>query len=234
MLAEDLQSTQPRWRSAVEHAQQMVSELQFRGGHRVGVVVFAARPSVVVPLSTDLGFVSVRLAELNANNPPSDILATGAEGSGTRIGRALQLATGLHTPQNTLAQDIVLFTDADDPADDGDWRLGIAATREAQIPVHVVGIGDAERATQLQLSGLAAPVSTRLRNEVARSIALEGRGTYLHAGRELVDVRPWLQRLILTALTRQYEVDGIRHRIDRSAWFYGIAAVLLLAYFVVR
>src|SRR5438105_3957754 len=42
-----------RWQAAVAGSRDLVDALQRSGGHRVAVVVFAARPRLVVPLTTD-------------------------------------------------------------------------------------------------------------------------------------------------------------------------------------
>jgi Ca-activated chloride channel family protein len=114
-----------------------------RGGHRLGLVVFATRVEVLCPLTRDYDHFRFVLQQLADGNLVPDIYPKSkADISGTRIGAALIAAAQLHDPRAQGAQDILLISDGDDPARDQEWQQGIAAARKLSMPVDVVGVGD--------------------------------------------------------------------------------------------
>lgn len=239
--AEDMASAAApeRWQAAVAGAQDLVAAARRAGGHRVGVVIFAARPKVLVPLTTDYDHVRLKLAELDARTPPPEVRpADDAAGSGTRIGAALAAAVDAHDPRFPGYQDIVLITDADDPAGDEEWRRGVAAARKANIPVHVVGVGDPARESFILKGGepleapgpggAPAPIQTRLHEDVAQAIAAEGRGAYLPARREVPRLGEFFRTRIEPFPTKELSDDLLPQPRERYAWFLGPAAALLV------
>lgn len=232
MLADDTAGGQARWHSAVRGAIDLLNGLRGRGGHRVGLVVFAARPKLVVPITTDLDHLAAKLLDLDAATPPPDIRPEDDSPSGTRIGAALAAAADVHDPRFPGAQDIILFSDGDDPADDREWAAGVSAARRAGIPVHVVGVGDPVRGSPIRINGrpLAAPepVETRLREDVLQAIAAEGRGAYLAARREPPRLADFFRAVIEPAPGRELTDDALPRPRDRSVWFLGGGLALLL------
>lgn len=229
MLATDLGKPGTRWQAAVKAVDDLIEACRTRGGHRIGVVVFAARPMLFVPLTTDYTHVKQRLRELDGEHPPHDVRPLDdSVRSGTRIGAALKLAVASHDPRFTGAQDVLLFTDADDPEPDEEWSAGVTAARNAAIPVHVVGIGDPVNKHQLFLKARGEEVvGTRLMEEVAKEIASEGRGEYLPAYRDPPDMGTFFRAKIDPLPARQLDDDPTTQLRDHSVWFYLAAAVLL-------
>jgi Ca-activated chloride channel family protein len=228
MLATDLTTTDARWKSAVNGIHDLIDTVRTRGGHRLGIVVFAARPKVWVPLTTDFNHLQSRLDDLDANQPPNDIRPIDdAVKSGTRIGAALRLAVDLHDPQFYGSQDIILLTDADDPERDREWALGVTRARTADIPIHVVGIGDPDDWFPLKLPQRDDEL-TQLREEDARQIATEGRGVYLPARKGPVQLGEFFRTRIEPFPSRQLADDPTMQRIDRSVGFFLAAAILLV------
>lgn len=232
MQASDLSTSAPRWKAAVDAAHDLIATCRTQGGHRIGVVVFAARPVLFVPLTTDYTHLELKLLELDGERPPHEVRPLDDSiPSGTRIGAALRLAVKSHDPRFTGAQDIILFTDADDPGADGEWTGGVTAARNASIPVHVVGIGnpDADNPFTLHLKARGEEVvDTWLREGVAREIATEGRGVYLPARRDRPNMGDFFLTRIQPLPPRALDDDPTSQLQDRSVWFY-LAAVLLLA-----
>ena len=107
-------------------------------------MVFAAHPKVVCPLTTDYNHVRSALEEIDGDHPPHECRPGVAEDiSGTRIGAALTEAVNLHDKRFPGYQDIVLFSDGDDPGEeDKEWRQGSDSSGANGIPVHTVGIGN--------------------------------------------------------------------------------------------
>ncbi|MCU0704713.1 MAG: VWA domain-containing protein [Fimbriiglobus sp.] len=231
MQATDLSTPDPRWRAAIDGVRGLIDACRNRGGHRIGIVVFAARPVLFVPLTTDLTHLELQLLDLDGERPPHDVRPLDdSVRSGTRIGAALKLAVAAHDPRFTGAQDVILFTDADDPEPDSEWASGVTAARNAAIPVHVVGIGnpDANAPFTLHLKARGEEViDTWLREEVAKEIAAEGRGAYLPARRDTPDMAAFFRTRIEPLPPRLLDDDPTSQLQDRSVWFYLAAAVLL-------
>ncbi len=232
-----------RWQAAIAGARDLVDELRTRGGHRVAVVVFAARPTVVVPLTTDYDHVAFRLEELDATTPPAEIRpADDAAVSGTRIGAALAAAVAAHDPRFPGFQDIVLLTDGDDPANDGEWRSGATAARTAKIPIHAVGIGDPvgvsfipknkdENLEAPDKNGVSNPILTHLHEEVVETIANDTLGTYWPSRTGSPDLRALYNRAVAADRARELDDERLPQPRDRSAPFVlGALALLALAW----
>ncbi len=230
MQATDLSKSGTRWQAAVEAVRELIATCRRNGGHRIGIVVFSTRPVLFVPLTTDYTHLEQKLLDLDGDRPPHDVRPLDDSiPSGTRIGSALKLAVASHDPRFVGAQDVILFTDADDPEPDDEWAGGVTAARNAGIPVHVVGIGDPITPHLLHLKGRGEEVvETRLVEEVAKEIAAEGRGVYLPARRDPPDMATFFRTRIDPLPPRQLDDDPTTQLQDHSVWFY-LAAVVLLA-----
>ncbi len=231
MWAEDIldRDAPTRWQAAVHGAKDLVNRAKLRGGDRIGLVIFAAQPLTIAPLTTDYDHLLLKLDSINAYAPPAEIRpASDDAASGTRIGAALQAAVDQHDPRFPGFQEIVLFTDADDPAEDVEWRQGVTAARAAGIPVQVVGIGDPDRDAFIlkngePLEGPLGQVLTRLRESVTQPIATESRGEYYPARTGLPDMQS-LDRAIQSDTSREVSDERLPQSRDRSHLFYLVVA----------
>jgi Ca-activated chloride channel family protein len=240
MRAEDMSGQNARWQAAVEAAGRLVQTLRQQGGHRVGLIIFAARPQLIVPLTTDFDHVDAKLRELDGQNPPPGVRALDDSRSGTRIGSAIAAAVAAHDFRFPGCQDIVLFSDGDDPVDDREWSYGISASRQAGVPVHAFGIGDPDpkRAVPVLIDGqflefaekdgLPDQVRSYLHEDVMKSIAREGRGTYLSAQTDLSRVEEPLRELIGRERMRNIDDDSVPQLRDRSLVFLMAGLTLLV------
>src|SRR5262249_11545249 len=129
---------------------QLADTVQQRGGHRLGLVVFAGSSRVACPLTHDYDHFREALRELYLPNPPPDL------GPGTRLGPGLHAAIALHDPRYRGHQDVLLLSDGDDPAGDEDWREAAAEAREQKVAVHLVGIGDPDVKSPIPVHGKTA------------------------------------------------------------------------------
>jgi Ca-activated chloride channel family protein len=185
MQAEDMADPQQRtrWQAARQATLELLETVQQRGGHRIGIVLFAARPTLLAPLTTDYDFLRSLLLELDGEYPPVEVRPAPQDTvSGTRIGRALAAAVQTHDSRYPGYQDILLLSDGDDPGEDEEWREGIRVARAANIPVHTVGLGDPHTPATLVLGGTF--VQTRLHESILRTIAEETGGYYIPAQRQ--------------------------------------------------
>ncbi|MDB5312125.1 MAG: hypothetical protein JWO38_6327 [Gemmataceae bacterium] len=239
MLAKDLTTNAARWEAARAGLLDLVDAVARRGGHRVAVVAFAAKPKLLVPLTTDYDHVRAVVEELDGGHPPPEV-RPGADPnvtSGTRIGAALLAAVDAHDPRFPGSQDIILLSDGDDPADDREWVRGADAARKAGIPVHTVGIGNPDADEFIPLDdgfleipakdGLPPnPVLTRLHEDVLRPIAAETGGQYLPARRDVPRLGEFFRARVEPHPTREVSDDAIPQPKERYAWFLGPAVLL--------
>lgn len=237
MLADDGADAKARWQVAVEAAGELIDGLRSRGGHRVSVTVFAARATTLVPLTTDYDHAKSKLAELNGRFPPPTIRPDRDDfPSGTRIGTGVTAAIGTFDSRTGRTRDVLLFTDGDDPAGDDEWRGGLAAARRADVPVHVVGIGDPNQSSLIPLGRevleFTGPddrrdvVRTTLNESPLMTIAAESRGQYLAARRQRPAWTPFLRDVVDGGATRELAEWQLPQKRSRTAWFYLTAAAL--------
>ncbi len=239
MLAADAAGP-ARWRAAVDGAGELVESLRGRG-HRVGLVAFAARPKLLAPLTTDTDHLLTLLAELDGLRPQAEVRPTPGEpsASGTRIGAALRAAVAAHDPRFVGAQDILLLSDGDDPADDRVWLTGVSAARQARVPVHAIGFGDPAHDSPILVggrlleatdaNGVRDPVQTRLREEVLTEITSATGGHYGPARQEAARLAEFFRKHVVADATRELADDATPQPHDRSGPFFALSALCLLA-----
>jgi Ca-activated chloride channel family protein len=109
-------------------------------GDRVGLVVFAGKPVVKVPLTTDQGFFRMVLDEVDPDSAPR---------GGSLIGDAIRQALAAMPPAHDRDQVIVLITDGEDQESYPEEAAGQAAERGVKI--FTVGFGDSREGARIPL-----------------------------------------------------------------------------------
>ncbi len=160
---------------ARELLQQIVVQLERRGGNRVAIVAFASQAHTVCPLTFDLVHVGQKVATMNADALPEAFAATAV--SGTRIGTALTHAAELLGERGGR---ILLLSDGDDPARDGEWRRALGLN----VPIHVIALGNPER--DIAIPGIANATS-RLQEGPLRELASQTGGRYIAEHNSIID-----------------------------------------------
>jgi Ca-activated chloride channel homolog len=160
--------------------------LHQRGGHRVGLIVFAGRARLLCPLTHDYDHFCSTMDNLEAEPFDPELSPGSREDSGTRIGLGLHEAIKAHDIRFGGARDILLLSDGDDPARDGEYRLGADEAREQGIPVHVIGLGNPDEASPIRIAGKAMvydgqEVRSQLEEAPLREIAERTGGVYTAA-----------------------------------------------------
>ena len=235
MLADDVVgSTSPnRLGRAIDGLNALVNAVEQRGGHRLGLVVFAARPRVACPLTHDYDHFRDALAHLEPDDPAlAPAPGSDPPPSDTRIGLALRLAAGMQDLQARGFQDILLVSDGDDPADDREWQAGIAAARDHLTPVYTVGIGDPERGARIPTSrGYlyhdGKEVWTRLRETVLEDIADRTGGVYTAARTEALPLDKVFREQIEPRGGREEREDLVAPLQEHAAIFFAPALFLI-------
>jgi len=231
MLAEDVRPN--RLGRAKTALVELADLVQRRGGHRLGLVVFAAHGKVVCPLTHDYDYFREKVEEFDAAHLPAD-LRPGLDGpiSGTRIGEGLQKAVEAHDARFHGYQDILLISDGDDPADDGEWAEGAKAARAAGIRVFTVGVGDPEVGGRIPfgegfLRYEGQEVSSRLQEKPLEEIARRTGAEYVAARKEPLRLGDLFRERIEPGPAREVTDDALSIRRQRYPWFFGTAFLLL-------
>lgn len=237
MRADDIPGGDARWQAAVASASSFVDQLRLRGGHRISLTIFAARPAVVAPLTTDYDHIRRKLDELDGRFPPAEIRPDRDDApSGTRIGAGVACAAGTFDDRSGSTGDLLLWSDGDDPADDREWRLAIQAARQSARPIHVIAVGDPDVASLIPLgkspleiegtNGVPDVVRTRRHDEILTVIAQETRGEFLPLHRPPMSWEKPLRRWLDDRSTRELTEPEASQLRNRASVFY-LATVIL-------
>jgi Ca-activated chloride channel family protein len=235
-LSRSMQAEQPsRLERALRLLRDLADTLQARGGRRVALVVFAAEPRLLFPLTPDYDHFRHSLRHIE--NDDIAPLLPGPDTplqSGTRIGAALRLAVAATARAGRPA--ILLLSDGDDPAaDDEEWLVGTLAARTKQIPVYTVGVGDPDQPRTIPdgsdvLRYRGAVVETRLNEKLLEEIARRTNAVYLPAYTHALP----LGTLMLNLLAQQPAAedvpadDALPVYQQQYAWFVAPALALFL------
>ena len=169
MLAKDIQPD--RLTRAKQLIMSMIDKMQ---NDRVGLVVFAGRAYLQVPLTIDYSAMKMML-----QNVKPDLVPT----QGTVISDALELSVQSFSQKEKKYKSLIIISDGEDHDENALAKVKDAS--ESGIIVHTVGIGSPEGITlfdpekgSVKLDEQGNPVVSKLNEEELRSIASAGNGTY--------------------------------------------------------
>lgn len=183
MLAEDV--TPNRLERAKAEIRDLLAYLR---DERVGLMVFAGRPVLLSPLTSDFGFLKLILENAGPHNVGR---------GGTRLGPAIQRAIAAFHGPEAVSRVVLLITDGDD-LDTKPIEMAKAA-KEQGIQFVVVGFGD-ERGSTIQVTdprtGIrkvvrrsdGEPVVSRMNSKLLSQIAEMTHGVYVPAGTGMLDL----------------------------------------------
>ncbi len=169
MLAQDIKPNR------LERAKQALGKLIDKlGNDRVGIVVFAGRAYLQMPLTGDHGAAKMYLSAAS-----TDIVPT----QGTVIADALKMCYTSFNSKEKKYKAVVLISDGEDH-DEGALKIAEQMVEEG-IVINTVGIGSPqgsdiidELTNQVKKDINGNTVITRLNEEVLKRIAEKGKGTY--------------------------------------------------------
>ncbi|WP_020469910.1 VWA domain-containing protein [Zavarzinella formosa] len=233
MTAEDMADPthHQRWQAAQAGVRDLVTAARRRGGHRFGLVVFAAKPWLVCPLTSDEEHFLARLEEFSPKAPPLEIRpgADEAISSGTSIGAGIALGLYSQDPRFPGHRDILLLTDGDGPGVEEEVQPAIRMAAEQGIPVHVVGLGDPDKPTSLVLGAAQEDfVGTKLQEPLLKDIARRTNGEYIPAHRDMPPLGEWFTSVLAPRPSRTLSDDLIPQPKDRMPWFAAIGLIFLM------
>lgn len=216
MLAQDYSP------SRLERAKLAISRLVDRlKDDRIGLVVFAGRSFVQLPITTDYISAKMFLNTISTESVPVQ---------GTAIGDAIETCIRGFSAQSEKSRVIIVITDGENHEDDP-----VAAAREASdmgIRVYTIGVGSAE-GQPIPMGGDLLKdrdgniVVTRLDENALREIAGAGNGAYIHAGNEEFGLNPIIEDI------RRMEDEEFKSQVfeayeEQYMYFFAIALALFV------
>lgn len=195
-------------------------------GDRVGLVVFAGKPVVKVPLTTDQGFFLSVLDEVDVRSAPR---------GGTLIGDAIRRAMEAMPERRDRDQALVLITDGEDQESYPEDAAKQAAERG--IKIFCVGLGDSREGARIPLresSGLSylryqgQEHWSKVNDDLLKELALLTNGAYIPAGTKAYDLGQVYEEH-LAGLTRgQVQEDKRKRYREQFQLFVCLGVALLL------
>lgn len=222
MLAQDIKP------SRLERAKQFVSKLVDKiPDDRVGIVVFAGRAYLQMPLTSDLAAAKLYLSTINTDVVPTQ---------GTVIADALQMCYNAFNAKEKKYKSIVLISDGEDH-DERAEKLSRSLADEG-VMVNTIGIGSAEGATiddpvtgESKKDAEGKTVITRLNEKELSNIAGITGGTYLsltNSDEAAIAIQQQLGTMEKRGIT---EMSNASYRYY-FPWLLGLAFLLLLVEFL--
>ena len=169
MLANDIQP------SRLERAKQLISKLIDKlPNDRIGIVVFAGRAYLQMPLTTDHS-----AAKMYLSSATTDVVPT----QGTVIGDALKMCFAAFNAQEKKYKAVVLLSDGEDH-DEAALNVAKELTDEG-VMINTIGIGSPQGSTitdpvtnEIKKDAAGNAVITKLNEEELKNIAIKGNGLY--------------------------------------------------------
>jgi Ca-activated chloride channel family protein len=241
MLAEDVggESAPNRLGQAKDALIDLANTTERIGGHRLGLVVFASNARLACPLTHDYDFFRESVTALVADDPSLEIGAGPEAKSGTRIGVGIQKGVEAQNPELRGYQNIVLLSDGDDPARDGEWEAGIARAKDAGVPVDTVGIGDPQKASPIPLDAgrvlkhQGEVVLTRLQEQPLMEIARQTGGIYIPGRTKVVGLGAILEQRMERLAGQEPAAGAVPGYAQHPGVFFALAFSLLLLELVI-
>ncbi len=169
MLAEDIKPNR------LERAKQLVTKIIDKlADDKVGIVVFAGRAYLQMPLTTDHSAAKMYLSSASTDNVPTQ---------GTVIGQALKMSYAAFNTKEKKYRSIILISDGEDHDEEA-----IKVTKslaEEGVMVNTIGIGSPQGAPiidketkEYKTDENGNTVISKVNEEVLKSIAQNGNGLY--------------------------------------------------------
>jgi Ca-activated chloride channel family protein len=206
----------------------LADAVERRGGHRLALILCAGKAKLACPLTHDYDHFRSKLDGLEAVAQERDLEPGPGERSGTRLGQALAMAAADDDPRFQNARDILLLSDGDDPARDGEWKQGARMAAALGMRIHTVGLGDPHTASVIRLDGGVLthdgqPVHTRLEETPLREIAEMTGGVYTSARTRTLPLGSLYLDAIRGQAQREDSDDVLPVYQQRYAWFFAPA-----------
>jgi len=223
MLARDIQPNR------LERAKQLINKLIDKlRNDRVGLVLFASRAYLQMPLTTDHASAKIYLNSASPESVPAQ---------GTVIGEALTISNNAFGQKEKKYKTVVLVTDGEDHDEKAMESAGILA--ENGVLLHTIGVGSAEGSTLIdpvtqdqKRDAQGNVVISRLNEPMLQELARKANGTYQHLENTDQAVSNILGQINSMEQKSISDQSFINYR-SFFQWFLGLAlALLLLDFFI--
>ena len=214
--------------SRLERSKQAINKLVAdMRGDRIGVIVFADKAFVQLPITTDYSAARMFLSTVNTGLVASQ---------GTAIAEAIHLALKSF-PDETHSRAIVIISDGEDHENDAAVKAAQEAAKKG-VRIYTIGMGLAEGApipeynaygqqTGFRKDRSGSTIITRLDEPMLQKIAAAGNGIYVRASNSNVGLEK-IYDDISTLDKTEIEAKVFTDYEDQFQWFVGAAIVLLI------
>jgi len=224
MLAED--SAPNRLERARIAIGRLLDRLEERGGHRVGLLVFAGVPIVRSPVTNDYGYVREQLRRAGPADAPR---------GGTLIGDAVRRSVELLDRPGDHERVILLLTDGEDHES---FPLeAAAAAADAGVTIYSVGIGDPAEGGRIPyvvdgerrfVMHDGVEVVSRLDEDMLMSMGQVTGGGYVPAGTRTIPLDDIYEEAIASRKTARIGTTREKRHVERFQWAIAAALVLVV------
>jgi Ca-activated chloride channel family protein len=222
MAAEDVKP------SRLERAKSDIRDLlPHLAGDRVGLIIYAGKPLVRVPLTTDFGFLLMALDDIDVNSAPR---------GGSLIGDAIRKCIEAMPRQGDRDQVMLMISDGEDQ----DSYLVKAAEDAAGrgFKIFTMGLGDSHEGARVPMRDEAGnrvyakePNGqehwSKLNEKVLQEVALAAGGAYIPAGTRTYDLGQIYKDHLAGLVRGEYQSDKRKRYADQFQWFLGLGLVLI-------
>ncbi len=164
-----------RMRTAKSMLEKLINRLD---NDRVGLIVYAGDAYTLIPVTSD--YVSAK-SFLNAIDP------TQISNQGTNIASAIDMASNSFSDKEDVGRAIILITDAEELENPEGVKSAVDNASKNKIQVNVIGVGSTNPVMIPTGGGFSMVdsdgqiVKTALNEDLAASIAKDGKGIYVNA-----------------------------------------------------
>jgi Ca-activated chloride channel family protein len=196
-------------------------------GDRVGLIAFAGKPVISVPLTTDQGFFLSALEEVDIHSAPR---------GGSLIGDAIRKAMEAMPPERDRDHVVLLISDGDDQDSYAEDAAKQAAERG--IKIFTMGLGDSHEGARIPIRDASGGKSylkyqgqevwTKLNPRVLEQIALAAGGAYIPAGTQAYDLGQIYAEHLAGLARSEIQSEKRKRYAEQFQWFVCLGVGLLL------
>lgn len=219
MLAQDISPNR------LERARQMLSRLiDNMGNNRVGIVIFAGKAYLQMPLTGDASAAKMYLSAASVESVPTQ---------GTVIGDALKMCFASFDSKEKKYKAVVLVSDGEDH-DASANELAAQMSKEGVV-IYTVGIGSPSGAPLIDLAtgemkkdAQGNNVISKLNEDALKEIARNGNGAYMHYSNSDA-VAAAISKQLAGMDKRAVKDESLINYQSFYQWLLGLALLLLIA-----
>lgn len=222
MLSEDVKPNR------LENAKLAISKLiDNLRSDRIGMVVFAGKGYVQLPITTDYAAAKMFLSNISPSLVPTQ---------GTAIGQALEMASESFN-EEARSRAIIVITDGENH--EGNAVETASQIAETGVKIYTIGIGSLTGAPIPEFSATGSQVGykkdntgntviTKLNEGMLQQIATAGNGAYFYAANTNSALKK-VQEEIRDMAQNDYDTRLFSDYVERFQYFIATALILLLA-----